>query len=77
MTDFPNDPEQLDPDYDHHGGFPEYGAASPGPGFGRFVTAMRRLQDLAVSADPGDDVWDDAAGHARCSRGTTRSVSGA
>jgi acyl-coenzyme A thioesterase PaaI-like protein len=23
---------------------------------------MRRLQDLAVSADPGDDVWDDAAG---------------
>lgn len=22
---------------------------------------MRRLQDLAVSADPGDDVWDDAA----------------
>ncbi|HET9892944.1 MAG TPA: PaaI family thioesterase, partial [Mycobacterium sp.] len=44
-----------------HGGFPEYGVASPGPGFGRFVAAMRRLQDLAVSADPDDDVWDDAA----------------
>ena len=28
---------------------------------GRFVAAMRQLQDLAVSADPGDDVWDDAA----------------
>ena len=64
MTDPSQSPEQLDPDYDHHGGFPEYGAASPGPGFGRFVAAMRRLQDLAVSADPSDDVWNDAAGHA-------------
>ena len=62
MTDF--DPRQLDPEYEHHGGFPEYGPASPGPGFGRFVAAMRRLQDLAVSADPGDDVWDDAADRA-------------
>jgi acyl-coenzyme A thioesterase PaaI-like protein len=58
------DPKQLDPEYEHHGGFPEYGPASPGPGFGRFVAAMRRLQDLAVSADPGDDVWDDAADRA-------------
>ncbi|OBH00739.1 thioesterase [Mycobacterium sp. E2699] len=58
------DPEELDPEYQHHGGFPEYGPASPGPGFGRFVAAMRRLQDLAVSADPGDDVWDDAADRA-------------
>jgi acyl-coenzyme A thioesterase PaaI-like protein len=55
------DPKALDPEYEHHGGFPEYGVASPGAGFGRFVEAMRRLQDLAVSADPGDDVWDDAA----------------
>ena len=62
MTDF--DPTQLDPEYEHHGGFPEYGPATPGPGFGRFVAAMRRLQDLAVSADPGDDVWDDAADRA-------------
>ncbi|OBG21012.1 PaaI family thioesterase [Mycobacterium sp. 852002-51057_SCH5723018] len=65
MTDF--DPRQLDPDYEHHGGFPEYAPATPGPGFGRFVAAMRRLQDLAVSADPGDDaqdVWDEAADRA-------------
>ncbi|MBW0014034.1 PaaI family thioesterase [Mycobacterium sp.] len=62
MTDV--DPTQLDPDYEHHGGFPEYGPASPGPGFGRFVAVMRRLQDLAVSADPRDDVWDDAADRA-------------
>ena len=55
-------PEDLDPEYEHHGGFPEYSLASPGPGFGRFVAGMRRLQDLAVSADPGDDVWDEAAG---------------
>ena len=55
------DPTELDPEYEHHGGFPEYGPASPGPGFARFVESMRRLQDLAVSADPTDDVWDDAA----------------
>lgn len=61
MTDAASDPKDLDPEYEHHGGFPEYGVASPGAGFGRFVAAMRRLQDLAVSADPDDDVWDDAA----------------
>ncbi|MCV7409815.1 thioesterase [Mycobacterium florentinum] len=55
------DAYELDPDYDHHGGFPEYAPAVPGPGFVRFVATMRRLQDLAVSADPADDVWDDAA----------------
>ena len=57
-------PIELDPEYEHHGGFPEYGPASPGSGFGRFVESMRRLQDLAVSADPGDGVWDDAADRA-------------
>jgi len=62
VTDTEPDPKDLDPEYEHHGGFPEYGPASPGPGFGRFVADMRRLQDLAVSADPGDDVWDEAAG---------------
>ena len=61
MTDAAQDPQALDPEYHHHGGFPEYGPATPGPGFGRFVTAMRRLQDLAVSADPDDPVWDQAA----------------
>ncbi|OBI00967.1 PaaI family thioesterase [Mycobacterium sp. E2733] len=61
------DPKELDPEYEHHGGFPEYGPASPGPGFGRFVAAMRQLQDLAVSADPGPelhDLWDEAADRA-------------
>jgi acyl-coenzyme A thioesterase PaaI-like protein len=58
------DPKDLDPEYEQHGGFPEYSPASPGPGFVRFVATMRRLQDLAVSADPGDDVWNDAADRA-------------
>ena len=62
MTADSEDPADLDPEYRHHGGFPEYGPASPGPGFGRFVAAMRRLQDLAVSADP--DNWDEAADRA-------------
>jgi acyl-coenzyme A thioesterase PaaI-like protein len=57
-------PEELDPEYERHGGFPEYGPAEPGTGFRRFVTTMRRVQDLAVSANPGDDVWDKAAEHA-------------
>jgi len=61
VTDSEPNLKDLDPEYEHHGGFPEYGPASPGPGFGRFVAAMRQLQDLAVSVDPGDDVWDDAA----------------
>lgn len=64
MTDHEPDAGDLDPEYEHHGGFPQYGPASPGPGFGRFVTAMRRLQDLAVSADPDDDIWDEAADRA-------------
>jgi acyl-coenzyme A thioesterase PaaI-like protein len=59
MTD---QPEALDSDYyGKRGGFPYYDIASPGPGFARFVTAMRRLQELAVSTDPDDDTWDDAA----------------
>lgn len=68
MTDSSSPPEQspenFDPDYEHHGGFPEYGIATPGEGFGRFVATMRDLLDLAVSADPGDAVWDDAADRA-------------
>ena len=65
MTDYSfARPKELDPEYEHHGGFPEYGPASPGPGFGRFVAAMRRLQDLAVSADPDDGTWEEAADRA-------------
>lgn len=65
MTDYSvARPEELDPEYERHGGFPEYGPADPGAGFRRFVTTMRRVQDLAVSANPGDQVWDEAAEHA-------------
>jgi acyl-coenzyme A thioesterase PaaI-like protein len=47
--------------FDQHGGFPVFEPADPGPGFGRFLTAMRRAQDLAVSADPDRETWDRAA----------------
>ncbi len=55
------DPKELDPDYERHGGFPQFQPAYPGPGFVRFLPAMRRLQDLAVSANPDADSWDLAA----------------
>ena len=61
MTD---DPHLVDPEYDKHGGFPNFEAAEPGPGFGRFLAAMRRAQDLAVSADPDSDTWDQVADRA-------------
>ena len=53
------DPREIDPDYDNHGGFPSFQVLDEPPGFGRFVTAMRRVQDLAVSTDIPD--WDAAA----------------
>ena len=53
------DPRELDPDYDNHGGFPRFQVLDEPPGFGRFVTAIRRVQDLAVSADAPD--WNAAA----------------
>ena len=62
---------ELDPDYDKHGGFPIFEAADPGPGFGRFLTAMRRAQDLAVSANPDSDTWDRGR---RPRRGTGRAA---
>ncbi|WP_267308507.1 PaaI family thioesterase [Mycobacterium barrassiae] len=61
MTD---DPHLVDPEYDKHGGFPDYKPADPGPGFGRFLAAMRRAQDLAISADPDTDTWEQAADRA-------------
>ena len=54
-------PPIEDPEYGRHGGFPDFKPATPGPGFGRFLTAMRRAQDLAVSADPDGATWDRAA----------------
>jgi acyl-coenzyme A thioesterase PaaI-like protein len=44
-----------------HGGFPLLEPVDPGPGFGQFLSSMRRLQDLAVSADPDGDTWTEAA----------------
>ena len=43
------------------GGFPVFEAAHPGPDFGRFITAMRQLQDMAVSTNPDASTWSDAA----------------
>ncbi|WP_313677006.1 PaaI family thioesterase [Mycolicibacterium sp.] len=55
------DPRQLDSDDDQRGGFPRFQIVDPPPpGFERFVSAMRRAQDLAVAADGVD--WNDAAG---------------
>jgi acyl-coenzyme A thioesterase PaaI-like protein len=51
----------TDPEYDRHGGFPLFKPARPGPGFGPFLSSMRRLQDLAVSAAPDSDTWVEAA----------------
>jgi acyl-coenzyme A thioesterase PaaI-like protein len=48
-------------DPDSHGGFPDYAPIDPGPAFGRFLAAMRRAQDLAVSADPDGATWERAA----------------
>lgn len=56
------DPHELDSDYDKRGGFPRFQVLDEPAGFGRFVTAMRRAQDLAVSADVAD--WDQAADRA-------------
>ncbi len=61
MTDYGLDPRRVDPEYDRHGGFPVFEAADPGPGFERFLTATRRLQDLAVSVNPDSATWDEAA----------------
>ncbi|WNG88218.1 PaaI family thioesterase [Mycobacterium sp. ITM-2016-00317] len=61
MTDYGLDPRRVDPEYDRHGGFPVFEPATPGPGFERFLTAMRQAQDLAVSANPDPDTWTEAA----------------
>lgn len=52
---------ESEAEYERHGGFPRYGPASPGPGFARFLEAARRFQDLAVSTDPDEAVWNEAA----------------
>jgi hypothetical protein len=42
--------------------FPEIKPIDAGPELGRFMTAMRRLQDIVVSTNPDDTLWADAAG---------------
>lgn len=57
-------PEDLDPDYARHGGFPHYEVVAPTPGFERYVSTMRRLLDISVSTDPDGDTWVAAADRA-------------
>ena len=46
------------------GGFPEVRPVEDAPPeLGRFVAAMRRLQDLTVSTNPNSSLWADAAAH--------------
>lgn len=46
------------------GGFPDVRPVEDAPEeLGRFVTALRRLQDLTVSTNPGGASWADAAAH--------------
>jgi hypothetical protein len=42
--------------------FPEIKPIDAGPELGRFMTAMRRLQDIVVSTNPHDTLWAEAAG---------------
>lgn len=43
---------------------PRFKAATPPPAFGEFVENMRRLQDLAVSVDAPDEVYEAACAQA-------------
>jgi acyl-coenzyme A thioesterase PaaI-like protein len=46
------------------GGFPDIRPAEHAPaGLGRFVAAMRRLQDLTISTKPESSIWSTAAEH--------------
>jgi hypothetical protein len=42
-------------------GFPEITPVHAPPELERFMTAVRRLQDISVSTDPDAAVWTDAA----------------
>ena len=48
---------------ERHGGFRKFTAAPEdgGPHYGRFIAAMRDLQDLAVSAAPEPELFEEAA----------------
>lgn len=53
----------MDAQEKRHGGFKTFKAAPEdgGPHYGRFIAAMRDLQDLAVSAAPGPELFEEAA----------------
>jgi acyl-coenzyme A thioesterase PaaI-like protein len=42
--------------------FPEIKPVASAPELGRFMTAVRRLQDIVVSANPDNALWAEAAG---------------
>jgi len=44
------------------------------PGMARFMTAMRRLQDIAVSTNPDERLWNDAAELSKASAHDWRST---
>jgi acyl-coenzyme A thioesterase PaaI-like protein len=46
---------------DHIREFARVAPVEAAPEFARFMAAMRRLQDIAVSANPDETVWDDTA----------------
>ncbi|OBK12672.1 PaaI family thioesterase [Mycobacterium asiaticum] len=48
---------------DTRGGFPDVGPLEAPPGLDRFVSALRRLQDLTVSTKPDLATWDAATDH--------------
>src|SRR4051812_50083759 len=47
-----DDPHLLDPEYDKHGGFPNFKAPQPGPGFAPVLTAMRKARAPAGGGGP-------------------------
>jgi acyl-coenzyme A thioesterase PaaI-like protein len=55
------DPTMTDTAPEVRGGFPEVKPVDAPPELGRFVAAMRRLQDLTVSTDPENAMWATAA----------------
>jgi acyl-coenzyme A thioesterase PaaI-like protein len=55
------DPAMTDTAPEIRGGFPELKPVDAPPELGRFVAAMRRLQDLTVSTKPESPTWTAAA----------------
>lgn len=54
------DPREIDLDYDRHGGFPRFDVRDAPEAFGRFVAAMRRAEELAITAAADEAGWAEA-----------------